>query len=107
MSWVAGPGSAIGAPVSMSNNTSAALNTLLQRPQRTQPSDACNWSSAARNTVPQAEQRVARVMGGACRVGDGLKDGLAAGCADQAGRCAVIRIQPSSLSLTSSDSQGA
>jgi hypothetical protein len=48
---------------SRSNNPSKALNTLAQRPQRTQPSDTLSWSCTTRNTVWQTGQRVARLIG--------------------------------------------
>ena len=47
---------------SRSNRPSSALKTSLQRPHRTQPSETFNWSCTTRKTVPQALQRVARLM---------------------------------------------
>jgi hypothetical protein len=47
---------------SRSNSPSKALNTLAQRPQRTQPSETLSWSCTTRNTVWQTGQRVARLM---------------------------------------------
>ena len=55
-----------GASRSRSNSPSRALKTSSQRPQRTQPSDTFSWSCTTRKTVPQAVQRVARLMAESC-----------------------------------------
>jgi hypothetical protein len=94
------PGRRTDRPLAMSNSRPAALNMLSQRPQRTQPSETLSWSGTTRNTVPQDGQRVARLIAGRSASWSG-------GGKVQPWHWAVIRIQPSSLSLISSASQGA
>ena len=106
---------------SRSNRPSNALNTLAQRPQRTQPSDTLSWSCTTRNTVWQTGQRVARLMRKSCHAASGVQAPCAArlelarraGANDQAASWhhdpagPAIRIQPSSSSATSRRSHGA
>jgi hypothetical protein len=67
-----------------------ASNTSEQWPQRTQPSEIFSWSGTTRNIVPQAGQLVIRLMSRAI-----------VGIRPAAQKRAVMRIQPSSSSLTS------
>lgn len=85
---------------------SSASKGVRQRPQRTQPEETRSWSLTTRNAVPQAGQRVASVMRG-MMPRELLPAGGAGPFAQPAGRVAVIRIQPSSWSVTSRATQGA
>jgi hypothetical protein len=43
-----------------------ASNTVAHWPQRTQPSEILSWSATTLNKVPQAVQRVTRLIEGDC-----------------------------------------
>ncbi|MCY1532979.1 hypothetical protein D9M68_682810 [compost metagenome] len=59
---VAGAGWGSGAGASQVCRYSVASNTSAQWPQRTQPSEIFNWSGTTLNIVPQAGQRVVKLM---------------------------------------------
>jgi hypothetical protein len=87
-----------GRPVSRSSSARLALKTSEQRPQRTQPPDTLSWSRTTRNTVWQAGQRVASPE--LTLLSPGCSAGQAGMSPARRGRCAHIRTQPSSSSVT-------
>jgi len=106
--------------LSRSNSASMPWNTSWHWPQRTQPSETLSWSCTTRKIVPQAGQRVARLMPesydatrampGRRSKGSHTPPGMRSSpgvTADQAVLRPVIKIHPSTVSATSSAIQGA
>ena len=106
--------------LSRSNKASMPWKTSWHWPQRTQPSDTLSWSCTTRKIVPQAGQRVARLMsesydadrGIPCRANHDeiphqVSRGATAAKRTQAGLRPTIKIQPSTVLATSSAIQGA
>ena len=120
---VAARRAAIAGSLSRSNSASMPWNTSWHWPQRTQPSDTLSWSCTTRKIVPQAGQRVARLMAESYDAKRGITgranhDQIPHGVqeirrsgerrrTDQAGLRPVIRIQPSTVLATSSAIHGA
>lgn len=118
--WRAARRAAMAGSLSRSNSASMPWNTSWHWPQRTQPSETLSWSCTTRKIVPQAGQRVARLMPESYDASRGIHRLVSEGSHTPMGMRSspavtphqaclrpVIKIQPSTVLATASAIHGA